>query len=130
MLYGTTNVKTQVENYTQLEYKIVQKAYQLKIAVIQTQQWLTDISATRDQDGLNDGFDEAAKQHEQFTTLLAEMSQIDSKNSERYTSMNSAYETYYTTGKKMAAYAKHGPAGGNQLMGTFDTAAEALRPIA
>ena len=127
MLYGTTSVKNQVENYTQLEHQILQKAYQLKIAVIQTQQWLTDISATRGLDGLNDGFDEAALQHQQFNMLLAEITQIDSKNSEFYAAMNDAYEAFYTTGTKMAkAYVEHGPAGGNQLMGEFDAAAASL----
>jgi len=34
--------------------------------VVQVQQWLTDISATRGLDGLDDGFDEAAKSYERF----------------------------------------------------------------
>ena len=33
---------------------LVSKAYELQIAVIQIQQWLTDISATRGLNGLND----------------------------------------------------------------------------
>ncbi len=127
MLYGSANIKNQLENYTQQEYKTVQQAYQLKIAVIQTQQWLTDISATRGLDGLNDGFDQAALQYNKFHILIKEMGQIDSSNSALYNTMNTAYETYYSTGKKMAsAYIKEGPAGGNKLMSEFDTAAETL----
>ena len=34
-------------------------ARQMKLDVVQVQQWLTDISATRGLDGLDDGFDEA-----------------------------------------------------------------------
>ena len=33
----------------------------IQIDVIQVQQWLTDISATRGQDGLNDGYEEAER---------------------------------------------------------------------
>lgn len=127
MLYGTTQVTHQIESYKQQEQLILQKSYQLKIAVIQTQQWFTDISATRGLDGLNDGFDEAAIQREQFLVLAEEMTQLDQGNDAFYASMISAYEAYYSTGKKMAkAYIAQGPKGGNRLMGAFDTAAEAL----
>lgn len=44
---------------------------QMRVDVIQVQQWLTDISATRAQDGLNDGFDEAEKSYQSFLTGLA-----------------------------------------------------------
>jgi len=126
-LYGTTTVKNQVENYTKLEHLVVQKAYQLKIAVIQTQQWLTDVSATRGLNGLNDGFDEAALQYDQFHTLIEEMSQIDTQNNEFYSSMKTAYEAYYNMGKRTAeTYVSQGPVGGNKLMGEFDLAAETL----
>jgi len=134
MLYGTTNVKNQIEIYTQVEHKIAQKAFLLKISIIQTQQWLTDISATRGLDGLNDGFDEAEQQYKQFHSIIAEMSEIDGNNIDFYTNMSSAYDAYYNTGRKMAnAYIKHGPAGGNRLMAEFDataaTLAESLDPL-
>jgi methyl-accepting chemotaxis protein len=38
----------------------------IQIDIIQVQQWLTDISATRGLDGLNDGYDEAHKAAENF----------------------------------------------------------------
>ena len=41
-------------------------AEQMSKDVIQIQQWLTDISATRGRDGLNDGFMEAQKSYESF----------------------------------------------------------------
>ena len=44
-----------------VEIPILNKAHELKLSVVQVQQWLTDISATRGLDGLNDGFDEAKK---------------------------------------------------------------------
>lgn len=42
----------------------------LRTDVIQVQQWLTDISATRGLDGLNDGFDEAEKHAKSFNENL------------------------------------------------------------
>ena len=39
-------------------------ARQMKLDAVQIQQWLTDISATRAQDGLDDGFDEAEKSYQ------------------------------------------------------------------
>ena len=41
-------------------------ARQMKLDAVQVQQWLTDISATRGLDGLNDGFDMAAEHHQSF----------------------------------------------------------------
>ena len=40
---------------------VIAKSFELKLHVVQVQQWLTDISATRGLDGLNDGFDQAAE---------------------------------------------------------------------
>lgn len=127
MLYGTSRVTSQVESYALLEQQFTQKAYQLKITVIQTQQWFTDISATRGLNGLNDGFNEAAGQYERFQQLIGEITQLDSSNSEFYSAMSRDYEHFYNTGKKMAqAYIEQGPKSGNRLMGEFDAAAAAL----
>ena len=43
----------------------------MQIDVIQVQQWLTDISATRALDGLADGFDEAAISAKSFSSIVA-----------------------------------------------------------
>ena len=43
----------------------------LKHDTTQVQQWLTDISATRGLNGLNDGFDLAAQYREHFETTIA-----------------------------------------------------------
>ena len=43
----------------------------IKVDIIQIQQFLTDISATRGQNGLDDGFSEAAKYAAQFPQHLA-----------------------------------------------------------
>ena len=45
-------------------------AQQMKLDATQIQQWLTDISATRAQDGLDDGFDEAETCYQSFISGL------------------------------------------------------------
>lgn len=45
-------------------------AKDMQMQVVQMQQWLTDIAATRAQDGLADGFKEAEKSHDTFLKNL------------------------------------------------------------
>jgi len=100
--------------------------------IVQVQQWLTDISATRGLDGLNDGFDAAAE----FATRFDDDSRkaMDLSRQLGYTDLAAQIEeirnrfpAYYDTGKAMAeAYVAEGPAGGNKMMAKFDATAEAL----
>ncbi|RMG35925.1 MAG: methyl-accepting chemotaxis protein [Gammaproteobacteria bacterium] len=106
---------------------LMDRAHQLNLAVVQVQQWLSDISATRGLDGLNDGFDEAAGQAKRFHELLSELRQLDAAHQATYDKMSAAFERYYEVGQEMAkAYISGGPAAGNVLMPKFDKAAEAL----
>jgi len=56
------------ENRTEVAVQ-VDRFIELKISVIQVQQWLTDISATRAAPGYDDGFDEAKKYFEKSLNL-------------------------------------------------------------
>ncbi|MEP3048428.1 MAG: HAMP domain-containing methyl-accepting chemotaxis protein [Roseibium sp.] len=100
--------------------------------VVQVQQWLTDISATRGLDGLNDGFDVAAEFADKFEADSAKAQELASglglvELSTKIEAIRNKFPTYYEVGQKMAnAYVKDGPSGGNQLMGSFDDAAAAL----
>jgi len=103
---------------------ILNKSHQLKLSVVQVQQWLTDISATRAKDGLNDGFDEAKNNADKFKSLIQELTELDPDNAELFQSMLPVFDAYYETGKKMAqSYIDDGPAGGNHMMGEFDKVA-------
>jgi len=106
---------------------ILNSAHELKLSVVQVQQWLSDISATRGLDGLNDGFDEAKKNAERFRELITELKKMDPKNASSYDKMSTSFEDYYRVGKRMAqAYVDEGPAGGNKMMGDFDAVAATL----
>ncbi|WP_236546659.1 methyl-accepting chemotaxis protein [Psychromonas sp. L1A2] len=106
---------------------ILFKNYELKIAVIQVQQWLTDISATRAQDGLNDGIEVAEENYQIAVKLLSELTLLDDSNAQFYQKMLPTLNNYFATGKRMAnAYIEEGPNGGNKIMPEFDNAAAAI----
>lgn len=98
----------------------------------QVQQWLTDISATRGLDGLDDGFSEAEAAAKRFAQNIADAKtasdQLDKKEVHLILEQLGAdFPAYYQTGQKMArAYMQEGPAGGNQMMSQFDGAAEKI----
>lgn len=100
--------------------------------VIQIQQWLTDISATRGLNGLDDGFDEAEKSYVSFLSKLKRFETMfeNEKNDEAFKKtreLKVLIDDYYGTGKVMArAYIEGGPEAGNRMMEHFDKAAYAL----
>jgi methyl-accepting chemotaxis protein len=109
---------------------LVRTLDEVKLDVVQVQQWLTDISATRAQDGLNDGFEKAAEfsklfnQHSNEAIELADALGL-TKISKDMVGIQRAFRPYYAAGKTMAQrYIDEGPAGGNISMTDFDTVAE------
>jgi methyl-accepting chemotaxis protein len=114
-------------------FKRYQEAQAMKFATVQIQQWLTDISATRGLDGLNDGLDEAKKHFDSFFVHLNTLSDLflaDGRGEESRSvlSLGETVKTYYEVGKEMAqGYIEGGPGMGNKIMGKFDGASESLQ---
>ena len=124
---NTVSINATMNRLTRVDMTILNKAHELKLAVVQVQQWLTDISATQGQDGLDDGFKNAEDSARLFRSLLQELQALDSLNAPRYQAMGPSFEAYYDVGQRMAhAYVEQGPSGGNRLMAEFDTVAEKL----
>ncbi len=104
----------------------------LKLDVIQVQQWLTDISATRAHKGFDDGFDEARKYFNDANKILDFIIQEHIKYNEpqmvaELKQFKSDFAAYYKIGQEMAkAYIKDGPIEGNKLMLKLDPFAEKL----
>ena len=109
---------------------------EIKIDVIQVQQWITDVSATRGLNGLNDGFDEAAAYATKFRADIVRARELlttgdhEGENDTHKTIMEAldraetAFGPYYETGRRMAqAYVDYGPAEGNKMMSAFDAVA-------
>ncbi|MBI5119783.1 MAG: HAMP domain-containing protein [Rhodospirillales bacterium] len=111
---------------------LVKAIKDVKLDVVQVQQWLTDISATRGQDGLDDGFKEAEEAAKNFDKNVAEAKALAqslglSNVVKSLDTVKADFPPFYETGKKMAAaYIDKGPAGGNKMMEDFDGVAEKL----
>ena len=108
------------------------RALEAKISVIQVQQWLTDISATRAAKGFDDGFAEAEKQANNFKRLTALFRAMyreenDTASLALIDNLDKAFDAYYAMGVKLAkAYISGGPDEGNKLMEAFDKDASAI----
>lgn len=100
----------------------VLKAERLKLDVIQVQQWLTDISATRAAEGFDDGFEVAETYAIDFAKTLEELKALETpEKAEEISSYVQSFDAYYELGKEMAAaYIEYGPEQGNILMDKFD----------
>lgn len=126
---STSDLASQTKNESATYAQLAQT---MKIDVIQVQQWLTDISATRARDGLDDGFAEAEKAKNSFLASLKRFEDMytkenDQENLRVVRSIETALLGFYESGRTLAqAYIDKGPEGGNPLMGQFDKAAEEL----
>jgi len=100
--------------------------------VVQVQQFLQDYSATRGEDGLDKGLEEAEKSAGDFRDHVAAARTIAEGLGRKdvvaeLDDVSKAFAPYFATGRKMAeAYAAQGTGAGNAMMPTFDAAAEAL----
>jgi methyl-accepting chemotaxis protein len=127
LFYSQSNIRQTSNALINKDMAMLNMAHEVKLSVVQVQQWLTDISATRGLDGLNDGFDEAAANAKKFRSLIEQLQNLDPANAGAYQAMLPVFENYYDAGRQMAqAYIDQGPAGGNAMMGNFDNAAAAM----
>ena len=104
----------------------------VKIDVIQVQQFLSDVSATRGLDGMDDGFKNAEEFSGKFNTDINQaMEHAQALNLPRIVEalkvVQGQFPAFYKTGVSMAkAYVEQGPTGGNRLMTQFDPQADAM----
>ena len=126
------NIKKTRNNVDVIQHRIAQNmklkeaVFELKFDVVQVQQWLTDISATRGLDGMDDGDDKAAEYAEKFSTSLSETRALATELSlptvlKDLDEVEAAFGPYYIAGQRMAkAYVDMGPEVGNKFMKDFD----------
>ncbi|KAA0681715.1 methyl-accepting chemotaxis protein [Azospirillum brasilense] len=104
----------------------------IRYDVAQVQQWLTDVSATRGLDGLDDGPAKAdeharafARHAESAHAIARELGLTEMVRSIAAT--QAAFPPFYELGQRMSrAYVDGGPAAGNAMMGQFDAVAESM----
>ena len=135
MLIVFSMSKTIHERYSEKEFEVLPHTFnflRLQKNVIQVQQWLTDISATRAYEGFDDGFEEAKVYYNDANEVLAHLIKEHKKYKEQdmvddLNEFKNDFESYYKIGIKMAnAYIKGGPEQGNVVMGELDPFAEKL----
>lgn len=124
------------ESYQTIDLRVIpllQKVGGIELDVTQVQQFLTDISATRGLDGLDDGYKKAEENAEQFAkdseeALVYARALKEGELEKSLTDLVTAFAPYYASGKLMAAtYIAVGPTGGNKMMPMFDKGADTLR---
>lgn len=98
-------------------------ANDMKIAVIQVQQFLSDVSATGDREG----FQYAEKYAKSFKESLIKLKNVDASSEEKLNVLEKQFDNYYSLGKKMTeAYLTGGRESGNTIMEEFDKTATDL----
>ncbi|ADD68925.1 methyl-accepting chemotaxis sensory transducer [Denitrovibrio acetiphilus DSM 12809] len=135
MLLSIYNIFTTNRSLQQLKLLKIETVDQtlllmeLNLDVVQIQQWLTDVSATRGAEGYDDGFDEARTYYEHSGELIAKLSKNASMPGMKGTlaGIKREIDDFYRVGKQMAeVYVSSGHIAGNEFMGQFDPYAEKL----
>lgn len=129
---SVSRVHRNVTTAREVHLVLANQTQAMKLDVVAIWQFLTDISATRGQDGLDDGFKEAEHHRESFRQNLESIKArfaLDGRQDQvgRLNVIHQAFELYFEQGKIMAnAYISEGTTAGNRLMKGFDEAAEKL----
>jgi methyl-accepting chemotaxis protein len=103
----------------------------MQINIIQVQQFLTDVSATRARDGHDEGWEGAEKNAKAFEASLAvlqeQAARLDRAILPALEKVADDFKPLYEIGKRMAqAYVQEGTEGGNKLMPEFDQRTDEL----
>ncbi len=107
---------------------MAETAAAMKLATVETQQWLTDVSATHNRDG----YEDAAKAAKVFRDGLSHFKNMFAKEKNaamlaKMAELEKAFDQLEATGKKMAeTYIEKGVEAGNAIMDDFDAKTEAL----
>lgn len=126
-------IRTTVEVAMTQQVQHALDAEKLERNVINVQQYLSDISATRGLDGLDDGFKLAEAQAKEFRANLKSFrlyyeSIGDEESVALAKRVGGGFSAYYQAGIIMAnSYVEAGPAGGNALMPDFDKTSQELQ---
>lgn len=126
---------TQVAPQQDQRMELSLKAQKLRGLVIHVKQWLTDLSATRGRDGLDEGATHARQGTDDFLAELPDFqTDVRQTNNQEWIQktehLDEQFKTFYAKGEAMAtAYRQHGTKLGNPLMLEFDTMADELEQI-
>jgi methyl-accepting chemotaxis protein len=135
-LFTNTNKLNNIADVLDTQQKDILPAMlyfsELEKDVIQIQQWLTDISATRAKPGFDDGLKEAEKYYKKAQNIVDILIKMHKEENDqnmlnRLYPLKKSLSKYYEVGKKMAhAYINKGTDEGNKMMEVLDPFAEKL----
>ncbi|MCL6603205.1 MAG: HAMP domain-containing histidine kinase [Paenibacillus sp.] len=99
----------------------------MKLSVVQVEHNLMDISATRGQNGLDNGVMEAQKYADKFYKNVSEILILNPEMKSQMNELKAAFEIYYITGLNMAKdFIVGGPAKGSLSMPVFDRSSQLI----
>ena len=129
-IYNISKLANQTKTLKENVINQILVSTEMKIAVIQVQQWLTDISATRGAPGYDDGHKEAetwASTYRNKSEYLKKVAQNNPSLVKQIQELDKSFEDFYKMGKEMSlVYIKDGPTEGNKFMERFDPYAEKI----
>jgi len=133
VLSSLSSIKETVTHQQNVTTPKKMTALNLQIDIIQIQQWLTDISATRAEPGFDDGFDEAAKHYESALKNIKLLEELG-VDGQLLNTIVKDLDAFYQFGIEMAhVYINEGSTSGNLYMEKFDPYAaeltEAIDPL-
>ncbi len=125
-----------IEEINDVTVEMTLKAKDLRLHIVQVQQWLTDISATRAAKGFDDGFDEAENHAAAIKILVSDFRVYfsnagDSASLAELDNLVTRFDAFYDFGRRMATtYIEGGADAGNPMMEKFDPFAAKLEESA
>ncbi len=123
----SSNAQNEIEKATNIELKAGTLAQKIDLDVVQVQQSLSDISATRAAKGYDDGFTNAEKYAKLFYKHLNELLQLKPEDKSELDKLKTTFDKFYEQGKAMAkVYIDKGAAEGNKRRDVFDSYASTM----
>jgi methyl-accepting chemotaxis protein len=128
-----SSVKQDIAQVAQESVQYALLAKDMDKEVVQIQQFLSDVSATRGKDGLDDGLQNAKANFDALNANLTKFEQHftqihDADGLKTIEAVRANAKAYFEVGQTMAkAYMDKGPEGGNPLMGGFDESSDKLQ---
>lgn len=125
-----SNRLNMVNDASDASQELANQVEEVKLHVVQIQQFLTDVSATAEPGG----YKEAEKHFNDGKALLVTMAKADASHAAVFSALSSKLQDFYTTGQEMAAvYVASGREAGNKVMKApktgFDDRAEELTTL-